>query len=38
VAIAARRTILYKLADRGIERDLLPWCEQHKMPVVAIRR
>ena len=21
--------------DRGIERDLLPWCEQHKMPVVA---
>jgi diketogulonate reductase-like aldo/keto reductase len=25
----------YNLADRAIERDLLPWCEQHDMPVMA---
>jgi len=25
----------YSLADRGIERGLLPWCEQHGMPVMA---
>jgi diketogulonate reductase-like aldo/keto reductase len=31
----ATNQVLYNLADRGIERDLLPWCEQHKMPVMA---
>src|SRR5262249_39935947 len=25
----------YSIADRTIERDLLPWCEQHGMPVMA---
>ena len=25
----------YNLAARGIEHDLLPWCEQHGMPVMA---
>lgn len=25
----------YSLADRAIERDLLPWCERHAMPVMA---
>src|SRR5262249_59606339 len=25
----------YSLDDRGIERGLLPWCEQHGMPVMA---
>jgi diketogulonate reductase-like aldo/keto reductase len=27
--------VLYNLGDRSIERDLLPWCEQHNMPVMA---
>jgi diketogulonate reductase-like aldo/keto reductase len=27
--------VLYNLANRGIERDLLPWCQQHGMPVMA---
>jgi diketogulonate reductase-like aldo/keto reductase len=27
--------VRYNLADREIERDVLPWCEQHKMPVMA---
>jgi diketogulonate reductase-like aldo/keto reductase len=27
--------VLYNLGDRGIERDLLPWCEQHDMPLMA---
>jgi diketogulonate reductase-like aldo/keto reductase len=31
----ATNQVLYNLADRGIERDVLPWCEQHKMPVMA---
>jgi diketogulonate reductase-like aldo/keto reductase len=31
----ATNQVLYNLADRRIERDLLPWCEQHKMPVMA---
>jgi diketogulonate reductase-like aldo/keto reductase len=26
---------LYNLDDRGIEHDLLPWCERHSMPVMA---
>jgi diketogulonate reductase-like aldo/keto reductase len=25
----------YSIGDRGIERDLLPWCEQHSMPIMA---
>jgi len=31
----ATNQLPYSLADRGIERDLLPWCEQHAMPVMA---
>jgi diketogulonate reductase-like aldo/keto reductase len=27
--------VLYSLGDRSIERDLLPWCEQHDMPIMA---
>jgi len=27
--------VLYNLGDRGIEQDLLPWCKQHGMPVMA---
>jgi diketogulonate reductase-like aldo/keto reductase len=25
----------YNFGDRGIEQNLLPWCEQHRMPVMA---
>jgi diketogulonate reductase-like aldo/keto reductase len=31
----ATNQVLYNLADRGIERDLLPWCQRHDMPVMA---
>jgi diketogulonate reductase-like aldo/keto reductase len=31
----ATNQVPYSLADRGIEHDLLPWCEQHGMPVMA---
>jgi diketogulonate reductase-like aldo/keto reductase len=31
----ATNQVLYNLADRGIERDLFPWCERHDMPVMA---
>jgi diketogulonate reductase-like aldo/keto reductase len=31
----ATNQVLYNLADRGIERDLLPWCDRHGMPVMA---
>jgi Aldo/keto reductase family len=31
----ATNQVLYNLGDRSIERDLLPWCEQHNMPVMA---
>ena len=31
----ATNQVLYNLGDRSIERDLLPWCEQHSMPVTA---
>jgi diketogulonate reductase-like aldo/keto reductase len=31
----ATNQVLYNLGDRGIEHDLLPWCEQHGMPVMA---
>ena len=27
--------MLYHLASRGIEYDLLPWCQQQQMPVMA---
>jgi diketogulonate reductase-like aldo/keto reductase len=27
--------VLYNLGNRGIERDLLPWCERHAIPVMA---
>jgi len=27
--------VLYHLASRGIEYDLLPWCQQQNMPVMA---
>jgi diketogulonate reductase-like aldo/keto reductase len=31
----ATNQVDYNLADRGIEHDLLPWCERHGMPVMA---
>jgi diketogulonate reductase-like aldo/keto reductase len=31
----ATNQILYNLGDRGMERDLLPWCEQRDMPLMA---
>jgi len=31
----ATNQVYYNLGDRRIERDLLPWCEQHAMPVMA---
>jgi diketogulonate reductase-like aldo/keto reductase len=31
----ATNQVLYKLGDRSIEHDLLPWCERHSMPVMA---
>lgn len=31
----AANQVLYNLKERGIEYDLLPWSEQHKMPVMA---
>ena len=31
----ATNQVLYNLGDRGIERDLLPWCQRHGMPVMA---
>jgi diketogulonate reductase-like aldo/keto reductase len=31
----ATNQVRYNLGDRGIERDLLPWCEQRGMPVMA---
>jgi diketogulonate reductase-like aldo/keto reductase len=31
----ATNQVRYCLSDRRIERDLLPWCEQHGMPVMA---
>lgn len=31
----ATNQVSYNIADRGIERDLLPWCERHDMPVMA---
>ena len=31
----ATNQVLYNLDNRGIEHDLLPWCERHGMPVMA---
>ena len=31
----ATNQVLYNLADRSIERELLPWCERHDMPLMA---
>jgi diketogulonate reductase-like aldo/keto reductase len=31
----ATNQVLYNLGNRGIEPDLLPWCERHGMPVMA---
>ena len=31
----ATNQVLYNLRDRGVEFDLLPWCLQHGMPVMA---
>ena len=31
----ATNQVLYNLAQRGIEADLLPWCRQRKIPVMA---
>lgn len=31
----ATNQVPYSLGNRAIERDLLPWCEQHAMPVMA---
>ena len=31
----ATNQVPYNLGDRGIEQDLLPWCEQHDMPLMA---
>jgi diketogulonate reductase-like aldo/keto reductase len=31
----ATNQVLYNLARRGVEWDLLPWCRKHKIPVMA---
>jgi diketogulonate reductase-like aldo/keto reductase len=31
----ATNQVPYSIGDRAIERDLLPWCQQHGMPVMA---
>lgn len=31
----ATNQVLYNLQERGIEFDLLPWCQQQRMPVMA---
>jgi diketogulonate reductase-like aldo/keto reductase len=31
----ATNQVAYSLNNRGIERDLLPWCKRHGMPVMA---
>jgi diketogulonate reductase-like aldo/keto reductase len=33
--LCATNQVAYSLKNRGIERDLLPWCTQHNMPVIA---
>ncbi|ACL58268.1 aldo/keto reductase [Methylobacterium nodulans] len=31
----ATNQVSYSLADRKVERDVLPWCVQHRMPIMA---
>ena len=31
----ATNQVRYNLGDRGIEHELLPWCERHGLPVMA---
>jgi diketogulonate reductase-like aldo/keto reductase len=31
----AANQVLYNLAERGIEWELLPWCREHALPVMA---
>jgi diketogulonate reductase-like aldo/keto reductase len=31
----ATNQVAYNLGDRTIEHDLVPWCEQHSMPIMA---
>lgn len=31
----ATNQVLYNLQARGIEADLIPWCDKHKMPIMA---
>ena len=33
--LCATNQVPYNIGDRRIENDLLPWCEQHGMPVMA---
>jgi diketogulonate reductase-like aldo/keto reductase len=33
--VCATNQVAYSLRNRTIERDLLPWCAQHNMPVMA---
>jgi diketogulonate reductase-like aldo/keto reductase len=33
--LCATNQVYYNLGGRRIERDLLPWCELHSMPVMA---
>jgi diketogulonate reductase-like aldo/keto reductase len=32
---AATNQVLYNLARRGIEYDLIPWCRRHRIPIMA---
>ena len=34
-ASCATNQVLYHVGSRGIEFDLLPWCKQHHMPIMA---
>jgi diketogulonate reductase-like aldo/keto reductase len=34
-AACATNQVQYNLTDRSIERDLLPWCDQHRLPIMA---
>ena len=31
----ATNQVRYNLADRGVERDVLSWCERHSVPIMA---
>ena len=31
----ATNQVLYNIGERAIERDLLPWCKRHRIPVMA---